>query len=251
MRQAVIQAIENQRRRDALRWRKHPESISKLWPSDLQGCPRKAILRVLGYEPTHEFSLSAQESMQAGVVWEAETLRALQEVLGINRVTPQLYLSNRYWSGLADFVIDLGSKHPVIVEHKAQSSKWWNYRGCIPREGDLLQLWLYGQLYEEIYRQRPTLILYYRGWTNWAELNVYPDEGCINVSGFIDDQAMERTFEIDAPTLRTQAEALYTQAITEGSIPDRYSIEKEGLGFCRFKDQPCTYYGWCWPEQKI
>src|SRR5512138_3219352 len=92
----------------------------RLWASEAGGCARRAMLRIQGFKPTLEFPLQAKEAMQNGKMFEADTEDALLKAYGMGRIQSQAYLGNDLWSCKVDFLLDGGTDHPVIIEHKAQ-----------------------------------------------------------------------------------------------------------------------------------
>lgn len=206
------------------------------------------MLRVNQYKPTLEFPLVAKEAMHNGVVYEGDTGAALTMEYG-SRITEQLYLGNRRWSCKADFVLDHGTQSPVIIEHKAVGDKWWNYDGKLPDTKHVTQLVLYKELYEEMFKVTPRLILYYRAWGHWAELelNLLPvgDDGIqrIEVTGMMDDEEFSKLVAIDPVASMKILEDHYEH----NHIPAPYPHKVDGE--CTFKGKPsCPMYGHCWKE---
>lgn len=142
----------------------------QLWVSDLGKNPYHAFKRLLtGKMDT--FDLPTRLKMDGGNALEAVTLRQVAE--NISRpIRTQFPLFNDIWTGYADLVIGHGSPDVIIYDHKGAAGKWWDYKWSLPRESDCCQVWMYGQLYKEMYGIEPQLGLYYRGWGTWAEFRL-------------------------------------------------------------------------------
>ncbi len=203
---------------------------------------RRAMLRIHGYEPTIEFSVQSLEAMRLGVVYEDDTLAALKHKYGSN-VQSQVWLGNDNWSCFADMVLYHKTDEAVIVEHKATNSKWWNYKGKIPDPGHLLQLWLYGRLYEQMFGIIPSLILFYRSWGHYAELTPSFGSGHIRVTGTMDDLPFSKLIAMDPLSAFIPAEEAYLSDV----IPPVF--EKKHPDLCLFRGKPsCPMYYHCWKD---
>jgi hypothetical protein len=98
-------------------------------------CPRQAIFDTARYhpdhplhvDPTHPFDDYVMEIMEAGNVWEHQTVKALASKLNgrvhWKRDDPALRVGNDVWSGHIDFLIDPCQELPdgAIIEHKARN----------------------------------------------------------------------------------------------------------------------------------
>lgn len=141
-----------------------------LWVSDLGRNPYGPLRRLLTGE-LEPFDYSTLLKMDGGNALEAASLRQIAESL--NRpIKTQVPLFNDIWSGYADLVIDHGTNNAIIYDHKGSAGKWWDYKESLPRTSDCLQVWLYGELYREMYGVQPRMGLYYRGWGTWAEFQI-------------------------------------------------------------------------------
>jgi hypothetical protein len=212
----------------------------KLWGSELGGCLRKAMLRVQGYEPTIEFSLDAKEAMHNGVMFEDDTLQALRDVYGDKAVIDQLALGDNLWSCKADFVLWHGTKNVTIIEHKAVGDKWWNYNNGFPKPEHCLQIWLYGYLYKKKFNVQPRLVLFYRSWGNYAELELKEEKGLIRAVGEMNGDPYQKLIPLWADEIRQEAERLYANNELAEKLEDRE-------GGCTFRGKPsCPMYYHCW-----
>lgn len=248
----VMEAI----RQDIERERNYESSGKpRLWSSDMGYCPRKALMRITGYEKTIDFSTESKLKMRGGVILEDETGRALQEVHGEQNVDTQFRFSTDIWSGKGDFVLYHGTMLPIIVEHKATGDKWWNYKGNIPNPAHVGQLWLYGELYREAHGIMPQLILFYRSWGHYAELEL--TEGAqgagINCVGLMDDKPYESFVTPHPRSLRQALESYYATVQWDGTtatcpeLPPRLDDMEAG---CNFNGKPsCQMYYHCYPEE--
>jgi hypothetical protein len=215
----------------------------RLHPSSCGGCPRKALLHARKYEAT-PFDAITLERMRLGEVMETATADALQQAWGDN-LTLQLPLQTEYWDGTCDFVHNHQTPLATIIEHKATGDKWWDYKGALPREEHLIQLALYGSLYEEIYNYTPHLVLYYISWAKWAEFDVLVRESQITASGYVDGEARERTVNISIPALRAQLETYFRF----GDLPPVLSPHQQE-GNCTSRGKVwCGYYRHCFNQE--
>jgi hypothetical protein len=183
---------------------------SYLWVSDLGMHPAKAMRRVLKGE-MEKFDVATQVKMASGSALEADTLDALR--FSHPGLLTQFPLWNDTWSGYADFVLGHGSEEVTIIEHKAQGNKWWDYKESLPKSTHVLQLWLYGQLYRERFGTTPRLLLYYRGWDEYAEFDIpcvgFPEGGPALLTGRIDGRDTVRRMYIAPHALRAEMEQYY------------------------------------------
>lgn len=231
---AIVQAVNKERAYVS-------SGPRRLWGSDLGYCPRKAMLRVLGYPATIEFSTDAKLKMRAGVVWEDETIAALLDLYGDQRLITQFVLSTPVWSCKVDAVLDHHTDRPVLIEHKAVGDKWWNYKSSLPKPEHIAQLWLYGELYRELYDIPPRLILFYRSWGHYAEfaLGSADSPTGLRVEGEIDGIAYTRTLDLPLAERRASLERSYAS----GQLPDRLANREDG---CTFRGAPsCAMYYHC------
>lgn len=178
-----------------------------LWVSDLGNHPAKAMMRVLNGEQ-EEFTVEVKEKMQFGNVLEADTASVLAHNLSSPMIA-QFPLYNDIWSGYADLVIDHLSDRVTILEHKVTGDKWFDYKGSLPRAAHVCQLWMYGRLYEETYGMRPRLILYYRAFGHYAELELSEERHRIVAEGMIDGEPVHRYRLIVPDLLRQELERYY------------------------------------------
>ncbi len=144
-----------------------------LWVSDLGKNPYSAVKRLLTGE-LEPFDYTALMRMDGGNALEAATLRQVAENLE-RPIRTQVPLFDDIWSGYADLVIGHGTDDVIIYDHKATAGKWWDYKESLPRVTDCCQVWLYGELYNQMYGVKPRLGLYYRGWGTWGEFKIETD----------------------------------------------------------------------------
>lgn len=212
----------------------------RLWGSELGGCLRKAMLRVQGYEPTLEFPIEAKEAMHNGIMFEADTLQALKQTYGEKNVLEQLALGDNLWSCKADFVLWHGTPNGTIIEHKAVGEKWWNYNNSLPKPEHCLQVWLYGYLYKKKFNVQPRLLLFYRSWGNYAELEITDHKAYLQADGTMNGAAFSKKVTVWADEIRQEAERLYLANDVPGRLEDR----EDG---CTFRGKPsCPMYFHCY-----
>ncbi|MBC8485108.1 MAG: hypothetical protein H8D45_03600 [Bacteroidetes bacterium] len=216
-----------------------PQRVGKttLWVSDVGSCPRRAMMRCLGYKPEGEFPLSLREKFRYGVIFEDETGRALKEFYGDSFVD-QLRLKNKIWSGKADFLL----KDPLtLIEHKATGSKYWGQYEGIPREAHVAQIVLYGQLYTELFGREPKLLLVYRAWSNYAELEIVDRGDIILCKGMMDDEPYQKELFLNVSARRQYLEEMYGKQ----ELPPVVETSD-----CEFAGKPsCQYYHLCFGEK--
>jgi hypothetical protein len=216
----------------------------RLHPSACGGCPRKALLHARKTQATAPDAL-ARERMRLGTLYETDTATALRTALG-DRLTEQVTLQTDIWDGTCDFVIDHGTDHPVLIEHKAQGDKWWDYREALPRRDHLIQLGLYARLYEQLFDARPQGILYYASWGLWAEFAVTITETSMQAIGSVDGQPRERTAMIDLAALQRDLAAHFTA----GTLPPVLEPEQQE-GNCVNRGKVwCGFYDVCFPADQ-
>jgi hypothetical protein len=207
----VRQAIETYFTDNKTERKPHKE----LWVSDLGMHPYRAMNRLLN-GVTDPLDIPTLEKMQCGSVFEDATLEALR--FAYPGALTQFPLYNNIWSGYADAVLwhGLPSTQPVIIEHKGTSAEWWDYKESLPRSTHVCQLWLYGQLYEEMYGIKPRLILYYRSWKYFAEFEIKEARVGIAAAGIISNKTtvkgnyppeeVDRLLAINPASLRYELE---------------------------------------------
>ena len=241
VRSAVLAYLNQKERESKEAYEAKGHREPKLWASNLGKCPRKAIMRIEGYEDTIDLPLRVREVMRAGVMWEEETEKALLSSLS-GSILCNEPLDNEFWSGKADFII-LGHKPPIIVEHKATGGKWFDFQKSLPKNEHILQLCLYGYLYELIFEEKPILVLFYRAFGEWAEFVVEPQENTILVEGKVSGYKRSNVLDVDFHGLRKELEGYY---VDRTSLPPRLKDMKKG---CLFKKEPsCQYFHHCWPD---
>lgn len=210
-----------------------------LWVSDLGKNPYSAVRRLLTGE-LEPFDYTSLMKMDGGNALEAATLRQVAENLG-RPMQVQFPLFNDIWSGYADLVIGHGTDNVVIYDHKATAGKWWDYKESLPRATDCCQVWLYGQLYKEMYGIEPRLGLYYRGWGTWGEFKIKPvleaDGIGLNLSatGYITSEKGGETFSAirtryaNPQWLRSELEEYYEHICKSGmTIEEMEALNPNG-----------------------
>lgn len=188
-----------------------------LWGSEIGYHPAKVMERILkGIRPT--FPLDTLSAMEDGVMYEANTAGRVMRFYN-GTVHTNFPLFNQHWSCYADLVLDHGSFNPVIVEHKATDSKNWGRvyaddpgSAYAPvKSTHLAQLWLYGQLYEEMFGVKPALVLVYRAWRHLCEVEVHQTAtDYLILIGEMDRKPFERIVPINPGLLRSELEDWFT-----------------------------------------
>jgi hypothetical protein len=214
---------------------------SRLYISELGKCPRRAMLRVLGYKPSIPFSPTLLEAMSIGNAMEGDTFKVLERAYP--GLLPQLVLGNDIWSGRADFF--LPGQPAMIIEHKYQGEKYWDYQGKLPQHDHVAQAWAYGELYKEQNHKPVIVMLLYRAWGHWAEMEITTDEDgdVVTCEGQVDGEKRVRSWEAGFGQMRLEYERLY-QAQELPDVPSGLLQESTG---CTFQNRPsCGYHDLCW-----
>ena len=203
-----------------------------LWVSDIGYCPRKAMHRVLGFQPEREFPVELLEKFEYGKIYEELTGRALKAEFGTDLVE-QFRLETEIWHGNIDFLVSKPS--PLLIEHKATSDSGFNY---IPKEEHLAQLVLYGQLFEELYHKSYQLVLVYRSWSHYAEFYVVDLGDKIQVDGEIDRKPIKGDFWFNVTKRRQVLEKWFNLQ----QLPTDYTKSDE----CEWQGRKnCNYFDAC------
>lgn len=214
-----------------------------LWPTDVGKCHRAAIYRVTGEYGRSTFSTKGLEYMNSGVIYEEETGNALRHIYG-GRLTEQLVLKYRMWSGKVDFAIDVGTDKPIIIEHKLTSEKHWGSDSNteLPKIEHIGQLLTYKWLYEHLYGVVPTLILYYKAWGNFAEFEIQQKGSWVFIDGNINNVANVIKIKYDVESEIEQLMAAYDSP----TLPPKLDKKYKG---CTFMGKPsCVFYNSCWED---
>jgi CRISPR/Cas system-associated exonuclease Cas4 (RecB family) len=204
-----------------------------LYVSEIGRCPRSVMLRVQGAEPTHPFSDYLLDIMGLGVLYEDDTVRKVSSAGRDWRMVTQYRLRNGTWSGKVDLAIVQGESNWTLVEHKAKGNLNLGY---LPQSEHLMQLLLYGQLFEEKHGFPASLVLYYRSWGEHYEVEVDPAAGVCRSSGY------ESRFYPDEVTARRSR---LEELLAANEVPSPYREPVEGE--CVYRGEPsCKYYGHCY-----
>lgn len=241
--------IANEKQRTLDRIERKTNDAPTIWPSDMGGCHRKTALRVTGHTSTLPPSYDGLRYMRTGEAIEDETAAAMVHYYGRENVTLQLALKYKHWSGKPDFVLyhDNPDKTPVIIEHKATGEKSFHNEGTIPRWKHIGQLALYGYLYKKIYNVTPELLLYYRGWGDYAEIRLTVVGETIELYGVSNNKPIIKVINYDVHKEIKIIERVYENAITGKSMPDRLDKKSDG---CSWMGRPsCDFYYHCYPEE--
>lgn len=218
----------------------------RMWPSMAFGCLRRTVLQLEGYQSTIDTAPNVLQAMRYGVLYEDDIVAAVRAQLGAERVTTQLRLSDEYWSGKADLVLDHGTPDVTIVECKAVNSKWWNYNDSLPKVEHVGQLCLYGRLYVKEYGGvMPRLILFYRSWSDHAEYTIEPHGDTVIVHGTNNGEPVRKVLALNVRARREAAEWHFNN---RQPLPARLTNKEDG---CTFRGRPsCPMYYHCWQEEQ-
>ena len=216
----------------------------KISCSSFGRCIRSVMLGLAGYETPDGFNAHIREVMSLGVVYEDATARVLAEKYG-KSLQMQVPLRNDIWSGKLDFLITEDKSIPVIVEHKATGDKFFDFGLELPKWEHVCQSWLYAKLYKELYHVAPKILLFYRGWSSWAELELIEGDPAGYAEGMVNGQKVRRPVALETlPKRRAEFEAAYKALPSVPEIPCSSPCSAFG---CTFRDSPsCRYYEMCW-----
>jgi hypothetical protein len=219
--------------------------------SNLGRCIRSVLLGLSGVQGG-EFAQHIRECMDLGIIYEQHTESILREKYGSDLHT-QFVLKDKIWSGKADFLLTPANEQPVIVEHKATNGAFFDYNGELPKWEHVCQLWLYGQLYNEIYHVKPQLILYYRAWgSNFAEFSLHPGSDFDQPSGLaigqVNGQKVKRPIAIETlDKRRKEFESAYALLPNVPEVPFSTPCDAGG---CLFRgNRSCAYFESCWENK--
>lgn len=214
-----------------------------LWSSDLGKCHRAAILRTNVGSGSFDASDQALRYMNTGVITEDATLAALKHVYG-SRLTDQVVLKYKMWSGKADFGIDIGTDKPILIEHKTTSEKNFDSdsKTSLPKKEHVGQAMSYMWMYEQLYKVTPKVLLFYKAWGNTAEIELVREGKTIKLLSDINGVLSQSVLEYDVYREIKKLSTVYTS----GEIPDRLDKKYKG---CTFMGKPsCQFYDYCWGE---
>lgn len=151
---------------------RRPEE-TRLFVSELGRNPFFMIQRLQGQ--AEKFDVPTLIKMDNGKAMELATVASLQERLPRPAIA-QHPLFDHLWAGYADLLLPrhMGTR-AMVVEIKSVGN-WWDYKESLPRPADICQVWLYGQLYQEMTGEEfPDLKIFYRGWGTYAEFDLELD----------------------------------------------------------------------------
>ena len=137
-------------------------------------------------------------------MWEYQTGRALAHRYGDavhwKKDDDALRVKNGLWSGHIDFLIDECDDFPggAIIEHKATNPVNFRAKDRLPYPFHCMQVLTYRRLLQQKLGMdyiMPTY-LYYRSWANWAEIQVWEYEDCIEWEGEINGRLKSGSFDV-------------------------------------------------------
>ena len=238
--------IAREKEKVSRRYESKKDDIPSIWPSDMGGCHRKTALRLLDYDSTLPPDYGGLRDMRPGDAIEDETAEALVWFYGKDNIRLQHILKYKHWSGKPDFILYHKDKEkiPIIIEHKATGEKSFHTDNAIPRRKHIGQLALYGYLYEKKYKVKPELILYYRGWGDFAEIKVKPVGGMVELYGVSNSDPVIKVIDYDVTAEIVALEEMYTRVLSGGTLPDRLPSKADG---CSWMGRPsCDFYYHCY-----
>lgn len=200
--------------------------------SETGDCPRKRVLKALGFEPTHPISDEALRTMEAGKMWEDWLIGRI--CAEWPDVETQVVVETPYGaSGHIDALL-LGpvDPAPLIVEVKAINQ--WTPSHTLPKPEHLDQVMAYLHFYGRQHGIRHGLLVYIH-----RENGAGPFEHPITY----DPEHGER-IERDLAALRYTIDFGEGIGTPEGMVADRFPCSwtsRTGGGHC-------IYYGRCWAK---
>lgn len=219
----------------------------RLWVSDLGYCPRKAMLRITGHVPIGEFPVRIKEVMSLGNAYEDNTFAWLKQHYG-SRISRNVAVGDENWSGKIDFLVAKGAAvGRTVIEHKATSSKWFDFNQSLPKPRHVCQAWLYGYLLQQKYPADalpPKTILFYRAWSAWAEFEIIAHGEGVRAVGKLNGEDVSRWLWLKPDEKRRELEEWFLRNETP-PLPDGPSAETG----CLFRGEPgCQYFSICFPD---
>lgn len=214
----------------------------RIYVSSFGRCLRSVMLGLSGVKGK-EFPAHIREIMDLGSAFEATTSRALAARFGM-ALRSEVQIANSIWSGRMDFLVLDGERVPTIVEHKALGDKWFDSTYApLPKFEHLCQAWLYGQLYQEKNGITPRVVLYYRAWGQYAELELGLDKDVVrgSVNG---EPVIRHVLLSELPARRALFEKAYAALPNVPEPPCAAPSDDVG---CTFRGCPsCAFYQQCW-----
>jgi len=208
----------------------------KLAASECGHCPRAAILRLNGVEPTDDFPLPDKRRMWSGKRAE----RKMEYVLDFLNVPyeQEKHVENDIFIGTIDFLLK-----DVILEHKETATSNFHYKR-LPYDFHLVQVMVYKTLLEDEYRDA---IIYYQNRGNRAEFRVWQNVGQILYEGHIDGKYRQGEIGTTAEIEMQKLAYWYHK----GELPPRYETPFEVNFACTkmysVNAYPtCKYWTHCW-----
>lgn len=221
--------------RDTSNWPERHKG--KLAVSEIGHCPRKALLRVHGIEPTDPYDVDLRRLMWSGKMAENKLEVALQTKYGDGLQT-QIHVENAVFVGTVDFLTP-----DDVVEHKeTATSNFWYKR--LPYDFHLFQVLAYRELLDN---ELLEAILYYQNRGDWAEFRVWEVSGQILYEGHINNEY--RGGDV-ATTLEREMKSL-TFWYEQDKVPPRMETPFEKNFYCTRMYSAnaypsCTYWTHCW-----
>lgn len=208
-------------------------------------CLRATMLNLTSTEPS-EFPSHVREVMDLGVAFETTTRNALNAQLGA-AVKSDVPIGDSIWSGRMDFLVQQDGQLPVIIEHKAVNSKFFDYSMELPRFEHVCQAYLYGQLYNDLYHIKPKVVLYYRSWSDFAELTLCEGDPAGYAEGQVNGQKVRRPVALETlPKRRADFETAYKNLPSVPDVPCSTSCDAFG---CTFRgSRSCRFFSSCFPS---
>jgi len=209
-------------------------------------CVRSVMLGVVG-TPAPDFAPHIREVMDLGVSYENSTRAVLNARYGV-AIRSDIPIGNDIWSGRMDFLLQLDKQKPTIIEHKATGDKYFDFNLELPKWEHVCQAWMYGQLYQEQYRVRPRVVLYYRAWNSYAELELCEGELSGFAEGNVNGSPARRPVALETlPKRRAEFEAAYKNLPNIPEVPCNSPCDAFG---CTFRGQKsCAFYEQCWGDK--
>lgn len=242
-----------------------PSGAPRLYPSGAGKCMRQDLQRIQGKEGD-PFDAESSDRMQNGVDLEFGVMRRLQDAFGADNVATQIHFQNQFWSGKADFGIHHcfdkewnrireDGPQPILVELKCTGSKWWDYKNNLPQRAHVIQVGLYEHFYEQKTGVKPELRLYYKGWTEWAEFIIKPQEASIGYEGLVDGVARSGSIPVNLEALMSSREFHMSRG-TMPKAPDAKDFDALVKCGCLFSTKKqtkigCPYARHCFPNGEL
>ena len=247
--------------RDAAWLERHEDAPLRLYISGLGKCPRAQWLGARAHlddgvkqtNPPGEFLIKL---FRCGIELENATVHDLRFIYD-KKVGQDVRVDDGVFAGRMDIPIAKCEDWPdgVIVEHKATGQYNFNYgpKRTLPLLDHAYQVLMYQRLHHKETGRWVPAMLYYRGWTSYAEFNLetqddsgiwyFGDIKGHEVNGCFEGKTLDKAIAEIEPYWSAQKEPpKYDHPFTVGKCVAKNYSKKDSYW------PRCGWFGYCWPE---